>query len=133
MALLDQLEWGPPVPVTAPVFATQDGLCPACGSVIRRDQEIVLARYGPPVENRQTWVHHVCPSWWSLLADTIEEYDDKIITKINQVGRGVARGCGHDVTGSPVYLVRRPVSLTQPRSTDWYCEGCAQPGGGERS
>lgn len=127
VALLDRLEWGEPEALTAPALATSDGLCVACGSTIQRDDEIVLARYGPPVDNRQAWVHHVCPSWWALLARTVEEHDDKIITRIQSVGRGTASGCGHDVTGSPVYLVRRPVSLSDRRCGDWYCEDCARP------
>lgn len=127
VALLDRLEWGEPEVLTAPKLASSDGLCVACGATIHRDDEIVLARYGPPVDNRQAWVHHVCPDWWTLLARTVEEYDDKIVTRIQRIGRGTASGCGHDVTGSPVYLVRRPVSLTNGRSSDWFCEGCAKP------
>jgi hypothetical protein len=127
VALLDRLEWGPPVVLTAPTSAAQDGICVACGSQILRNDEIVLARVGPPHQNRQTWVHEVCPSFWVLLAETIERYDDKIISKINREGRGVASGCGHRVTGQPVYLVRRPVSLAEASHSDWYCEACVTP------
>lgn len=130
VALLDRLEWGEPEVHTAPLHATQDGVCVACGTVINVHDEIVLANYGPPVDNRRTWIHHVCPNLWDLLAATIEEYDDKIVTKINRCGRGRASGCGHDVTDRPVYLVRRPTSLSRPGSSDWYCESCVTPGGG---
>lgn len=127
VALLDRLEWGEPEALTAPTLASSDGLCVACGAAIHRDDEIVLARYGPRADNREAWVHHVCPDWWTLLARTVEEHDDKIITRIQKIGRGRASGCGHDVDGSPVYLVRRPMSLVDRRCADWYCEGCARP------
>lgn len=127
VALLDRLEWGPPDVRTAPGPASQDGVCAACGSRIVTGDQIVLARVGPPDQNRLTWVHHRCPSFWALLAETIERHDDKIISKINQEGRGVASGCGHHVTGQPVYLVRRPVSLAESGHSDWYCEVCVTP------
>lgn len=129
VALLDRLEWGEPEVLTAPMHATQAGVCVACGSTIDVHDEIVMASYGPRGENRQVWIHHVCPDPWTLLAATVEEYDDKIVTKINQRGRGRASGCGHDVTDRPVYLVRRPVSLVRSDSSDWYCEACVTPGG----
>lgn len=129
VALLDRLEWGEPEVRTAPGRATQDALCVACGSTITAyHDEIVLARYGPPDQNRLTWVHHVCPPTWEVLARTVEEYDDKIITRINPAGRGRASGCGHDVTDRPIYLVRRAVPLSDPRCADWYCERCVTPG-----
>lgn len=129
VALIDQLEWGAPEVLDAPVVARQPGICPACSASIHVGDEIVLARVGPPHANVQTFVHHRCPSFWDLLADTIEEYDDKIITKINLRGRGVASGCGHTVVDGPVYLVRSPVSLGRERHSDWYCERCVTPGG----
>jgi hypothetical protein len=126
VALADRVEWGPPVRVAAPVVARQDGLCVACGTAFDVGDEITLARYGPAQLNRQTWIHEVCPSVWDSLARTFENYDGKIVTKINREGRGRAY-CGHDVTDQPVYLVRRPVSLVDPRSADWFCEDCARP------
>lgn len=127
VALVDRVEWGPPVRLTASVAAGQDGLCVACGTAFDVGDEIVLARHGPADQNRQSWIHDRCPSFWSALARTVEEYDSKIITKINREGRGRASGCGHDVTDRPVYLVRRPVSLSDPRSSDWFCEECSRP------
>jgi len=127
VALLDRLEWGPPEVLAAPTVASQDGICPACGWLIGVGDEIGLARMGPPQLNRQSWVHATCPSFWDVLAATVEVRDDKIITKINPAGRGRASGCGHDVTGKPVYLVRRPVSLVEPNHSDWFCEACVTP------
>lgn len=127
VALADRVEWGPPERVTGSLRATQEGLCVACGTAFDVGTDIVLARYGPRDDNRQTWVHDACPSVWDALARTVEEYDSKIVTKINREGRGRASGCGHDVTGQPVYLVRRPVSLNDPHSSDWFCEDCARP------
>lgn len=129
VALLDQLEWGDPEVHTAPGYASQDALCVACGTQITANvDEIVLATYGPRSQNRKAWIHHVCPSPWEVLARTVEEYDDKIVTRINPAGRGRASGCGHDVEDQPVYLVRRPRSLADPRSADWFCERCVTPG-----
>lgn len=129
VALLDRLEWGEPEVHTAPGFAMQDALCVACGSLITSGvDEIVLATYGPRAQNRKAWIHHVCPSPWEVLARTVEEYDDKIITRINPAGRGRASGCGHEVHGTPIYLVRRPRSLADPGSADWFCERCVTPG-----
>lgn len=130
VALLDEREWGSPEVVGEATVARQEGMCPACGGIIYVGDDIVLARVGPPVDNRQTHVHVTCPDPWFLLERTIEVHDDKIITKINNVGRGHASGCGHDVTGRPVYLVRRPVSLRVTNHSDWYCEACVTPGGG---
>lgn len=127
VALADRVEWGPPVRITASLLATQEGFCVACGTAFDVGTEITLARYGPPDQRRQAWVHEVCPSVWDALARTVEEYDSKIVTKINRQGRGRASGCGHDVTDQPVYLVRRPVSLSQSTCSDWFCEDCARP------
>jgi hypothetical protein len=127
VALADRVEWGPPLKLSAPVRATQEGLCVTCGTAFDVGTSIVLARYGPPIDNRQTWIHDNCPSIWDALARTVEEYDSKIVTKINRVGRGRASGCGHDVTDQPVYLVRRPVSLEDTHSSDWFCESCTRP------
>lgn len=128
VALLDEREWGRPLLIGEPTVARQEGVCSACGGVIHASDGIVLARVGPPADNRQTFVHEFCPDPWFLLERTIEVHDDKIITKINQVGRGRATGCGHDVDGRPVYLVRRPVSLAVTDHSDWFCEDCARPG-----
>lgn len=128
VALADRLEWGTPERLGFPRPAVQEGLCVACGTAFDVGAEIQLARYGPFSENRQTWVHGTCPSVWDSLARTVEEYDSKIVTKINREGRGRASGCGHDVTDQPVYLVRRPVSLREPGNSDWFCEDCARPG-----
>jgi hypothetical protein len=125
VALLDQIQWGVPVIIGGATVARQDGICVKCGSKIFTNEEIALASYGP--HNAQTFVHIECPDPWDLLADTIEQHDDKIITKINNVGRGRASGCGHNVEGQPVYLVRRPVSLAENHHSDWFCEECVKP------
>lgn len=128
VALLDRAEWGPPQPLGPETRAAQRGVCVGCGAPIGRGERIVSARYGPPDENRQTWVHARCPDPWGVLATTVERYDRQIIVKINPQGRGRA-SCGHDVTNEPVYLLRRPVSLATPNSSAWVCEPCAAPGG----
>lgn len=125
VALLDRLQWGPPVPLGGEYqVAKQEGMCVGCGSPIQLEDLIVLARYGPEWANYQTFVHLRCPDYWRLLERTVEARDDKIITRVNKVGRRRASGCGHDVEGKPVYLVRRPVGLDQPNHSDWFCEEC---------
>jgi hypothetical protein len=127
VALLDRLEWGPPEVRTDAMDATQDAVCPACGTDVVVGDRIVLARVGPPASNHNAWIHETCPSYWDVLARTVERYDDKIITKINPAGRGRAAGCGHVVADEPVYLVRRPVPLSEPNHSNWYCEDCVTP------
>jgi hypothetical protein len=125
VALIDRLQWGPPVVLGGEYqVARQEGMCVACGSPIQLEDLIVLARYGPTPLNIQTFIHLNCPDYWELLARTVETRDDKIITRVNKIGRRRASGCGHDVEGKPVYLVRRPVGLDQPNHSDWYCEEC---------
>lgn len=128
VALIDRAEWGPPTYLDAPVNARQPGICAACSGEIAVDDEIARARVGPFSDNVQTFVHWRCPSFWSLLSETIEVYDDKIITKINPDGRGVASGCGHTVVGGPVYLVRKPISLISTGHSEWFCEECVTQG-----
>jgi len=128
VALLDRVEWGEPEVIAGTrTIARQDGVCFDCGGDIGVGDDIVLARVGPSDQNRQSYIHVVCPDLWELLALTVERYDDKIITKVNPVGRGRAAGCGHDVEGRPVYLVRLPVSLRDPNHSYWYCEACVTP------
>lgn len=127
VALIDRLEWGPPEALADPIVATSDGTCVACGTRIWAEQLIVLAAVGPSDQRRHTFIHWTCPDAWAILASTVEQYDDKIISKINPAGRGRASGCGHDVTDRPVYLVRRPVSLNVAGHSDWFCEACVTP------
>lgn len=127
VALLDRVEWGPPIVCGYPLPAQQDGICAGCGSAIDRGQRIVPALYGPPGLQSSTFVHETCPDLWQVLDETVERYDDKIITKINLAGRGRAAGCGHDVEGQPVYLVRRPVSMRHANHSGWHCEACVTP------
>jgi hypothetical protein len=130
VAALDKLEWGQPTPKTNPTRAYADGLCVACGTIFHEGEQIVLVGYGPKRPNYNGWAHDYCPNVWLSLGRTLERYDDKIITRIQQEGRGRA-DCGHLVEGKPVYLVRQPVSLDSDAHSKWTCESCATAGGSE--
>lgn len=124
VALADRAEWGRPERVETHVReALADGICPDCGTLIRRNTSIVKALHGPPDARAETWVHAWCPTVWETINDVLETWDDLIITKISVEGRSNA-SCGHDVRGRPTYLVRRPVSLTQLDHSYWVCEEC---------
>ena len=124
IALADRLEWGPARRVSETVIeARTDGVCPDCGTLIRRGTSIVKALHGPPDAETETWVHAWCPSVWQSISEVLEEWDDLVITRINTEGRQRA-SCGHDVNGQPVYLVRRLVSLTNFDHSYWVCESC---------
>jgi hypothetical protein len=126
VALVDLVEWGEPERFGPIVPATSDGICPRCGSLIGKETSIQQARYGPPDARHEGWLHAWCPNQWQLLADALEDRDGLVVTKINHEGRRTA-GCGHDVEGRPVYLVRQPVSLREPNHSTWMCEECVTP------
>lgn len=131
VALIDRVEWGGPSFLQPPIAAREFGICTACSGEINIGDQIALARVGPASNNTQTFVHWQCPGFWSLFSDTLEVYDNSVISKINKFGRGNASGCGHDVTGKPVYLVRKPQSLVFDRHSDWFCEDCVTQGSQE--
>lgn len=124
IALADRHEWGRPERVGASVLpARTEGLCPDCGALIGLGQSIIKALHGPPDQRAEVWVHGWCPDIWTLVTGVLEDRDGVIITQVNLEGRRVA-GCGHDVEGRPVYLVRRPVPLSRDDHSYWACEEC---------
>lgn len=125
IALIDHKQWGPPRRTGPTKVATQQGWCPACSTVISVGDVIDLAHRGPLDAPMVEWVHRTCPDDWDILRDLIEEYDELVVTAVFPEGQRDAT-CGHRVAGSPVYRVRRLVSLLSDNHSYYLCKDCVK-------